>query len=39
LAKGQFAEPFTAENHYQPARYYLIYGFFSGHPVERPPGE
>lgn len=38
LAKGQFAEPFTAENHYQPPRYYLTYGFFSGHPAERPEG-
>jgi hypothetical protein len=38
LAKGHFAEPFTAENHYQPPRYYLTYGFFAGHPVERPPG-
>ena len=36
LAKGHFAEPFTAENHYQPPRYYLTYGFFSGHPAERP---
>ena len=33
LAKGKFAEPFTAENHYHPARYYLVYGFFSGHPA------
>ena len=38
LAKGQFAEPFTAVNHYQPPRYYLTYGFFSGHPGERPSG-
>lgn len=37
LAKGHFAEPFTAEHHYQPPRYYLTYGFFSGHPAERPP--
>ncbi len=36
LAKGHFAEPFTAENHYQPPRYYLTYGFFSGHPAEHP---
>jgi hypothetical protein len=35
LAKGQFAEPFTAENHYQPPRYYLTCGFFSGHPAEK----
>ncbi len=35
LAKGQFAEPFTAENHYQPPRYYLTHGFFSGHPAEK----
>jgi hypothetical protein len=39
LAKGQFAEPFTAENHHQPPQYYLTYGFFSRDPVERPPGE
>ena len=36
LTKGQFAEPFTAENHYQPPRYYLTYGFSSGHPAEHP---
>jgi hypothetical protein len=35
LAKGHFAEPFTAENHYQPPRYYLTFGFFSGHPSQR----
>ncbi len=34
LAQGHFAEPFTAENHYQPPRYYLGYGFYSGHPTK-----
>jgi hypothetical protein len=32
LASGKFAEPFTAENHYHPPRYYLAPGFYSGHP-------
>jgi hypothetical protein len=31
LVKDQFAGPFTAENHYQPPRYYLTWGFFAGH--------
>jgi hypothetical protein len=31
LCKGQFAEPFTAENHYEPPRYGLIGRF--GHPA------
>jgi hypothetical protein len=31
LAVGKFAEPFTPENHYHPPRYYLTFGFFSGH--------
>jgi hypothetical protein len=33
LTAGKFAEPFTAENHYHPPRYYLTTGFFSGHPA------
>jgi hypothetical protein len=31
FAAGKFAEPFTAENHYHPPRYYLTHGFISGH--------
>ncbi|MGF1492240.1 MAG: hypothetical protein ACFBSC_07285 [Microcoleaceae cyanobacterium] len=31
LVADQFLEPFTAENHYEPARYYLS-GYFAGHP-------
>ena len=34
LISGQFAEPFTAEYHYEPPRYYLIRG--SGHPRHFP---
>ena len=30
LVSDQFLEPFTAENHYEPARYYLS-GYFAGH--------
>ena len=30
---NKFQAPFTAENYYQPARYYLSQAFFSGHPV------
>ncbi len=32
LVSDQFLEPFTAENHYEPARYYLS-GYFAGHPA------
>ena len=31
LVSDQFLEPFTAEKHYEPARYYLS-GYFAGHP-------
>jgi hypothetical protein len=31
LVTDQFADPFTAENHYQPARYHLVW-YKSGHP-------
>lgn len=31
LISDQFLEPFTAEQHYEPARYYLS-GYFAGHP-------
>ncbi len=31
LVPGQFCEPFTPENHYEPARYWLTSGFVSGH--------
>ncbi|MFB3828045.1 MAG: hypothetical protein ACE15B_14845 [Bryobacteraceae bacterium] len=38
LAGRQFAEPFTAANHYQPARYHLVW-YKSGHPRRvGPPG-
>ena len=30
LVEHKFFEPFTAENHYEPARYYLS-GYISGH--------
>jgi hypothetical protein len=32
LVSDQFLSPFTAENHYEPARYYLS-GYFAGHPA------
>jgi len=32
LAAGNFAEPFTVENHYHPPRYYLTPAFLAGHP-------
>ena len=38
LAGDKFAAPFTAENHYQPARYYMVW-YKSGHPRSvGPPG-
>jgi hypothetical protein len=33
LVDGKFCEPLTPENHYEPARYWLISGFVSGHPA------
>lgn len=32
LTSDKFSEPFTAEHHYEPPRYYLS-GYFSGHPA------
>ncbi len=32
LVHNRFLEPFTAENHYEPPRYYLS-GYFAGHPA------
>ncbi|AOY80327.2 hypothetical protein BJP36_10765 [Moorena producens JHB] len=32
LVSDQFLAPFTAENYYEPARYYL-WGYFAGHPA------
>ena len=32
LVGDLFLKPFTAENHYEPARYYLS-GYFAGHPA------
>jgi len=38
LAGDKFAAPFTAENHYQPPRYYLVW-YKGGHPRQvGPPG-
>lgn len=31
LAQGKFEEPFSAEKHFEPARYYLLRAFLSGH--------
>jgi hypothetical protein len=32
LCGERFCAPFTAENHYEPARFWLVPGFESGHP-------
>ena len=32
LVGDYFHAPFTAENHYEPARYWIVDGFTSGHP-------
>ncbi|MEM7724984.1 MAG: FkbM family methyltransferase [Cyanobacteria bacterium P01_A01_bin.45] len=32
IVSDKFLQPFTAENHYEPARYYLS-GYFAGHPA------
>lgn len=34
LLAESFTSPFTAENHYQPARYWLTPTFISGHPAD-----
>jgi hypothetical protein len=37
LAEDKFCSPFTAENHYEPARYWIIPGFVSGQPASFGP--
>jgi hypothetical protein len=39
LLEDKFAAPFTAENHYQPARYFLEGTFVAGHPPDWGPYE
>ena len=39
LVGDKFFEPFTAENHYQPARYFLWQTFVAGHPPDWGPYE
>ena len=39
LVGDKFLEPFTAENHYQPARYFLWQTFVAGHPPDWGPYE
>jgi hypothetical protein len=39
LVDNKFQEPFTAENHYQPARYFLWQTFVSGHAPDWGPYE
>ncbi|MGE0260375.1 MAG: hypothetical protein AB7T18_16650 [Alphaproteobacteria bacterium] len=39
LLHDRFLAPFTAENHYQPARYFLAGTFFTGHPPDWGPYE
>jgi hypothetical protein len=33
IVGDKFSEPFSAEKHYEPARYYLTFGYSSGHPA------
>jgi hypothetical protein len=35
--ESRFCAPFTAENHYEPARYFLLAAFQAGHPVSLGP--
>lgn len=39
LVGDHFHAPFTAQNHYQPARYWIVDGFTSGHPPRFGPYE
>jgi hypothetical protein len=39
LVKDKFQEPFSAKNHYQPARYFLAGTFVSGHSPDWGPYE
>ncbi|MDP6781070.1 MAG: hypothetical protein QGH32_04885 [Alphaproteobacteria bacterium] len=39
LVGDYFHTPFTAENHYEPARYWIVDGFISGHPPRFGPYE
>jgi hypothetical protein len=39
LLEDRFQAPFTAENHYQPARYFLEGTLFAGHPPDWGPYE
>ncbi len=39
LVGDYFHTPFTAENHYEPARYWIVDGFTSGHPPRFGPYE
>jgi len=39
LVEDHFHPPFTAENHYEPARYWIVDGFTSGHPPRFGPYE
>src|SRR4051794_22887054 len=39
LLKDRFLAPFTAENHYRPARYFLEGTLFAGHPPDWGPYE
>ena len=32
LLDNHFVEPYTAENHYEPGRYWLARGYYSGMP-------
>ena len=34
LLNDKFCKPYSAENHYEPARFFLINGMISGHPTQ-----
>ena len=37
VSESRFCAPFTAENHYEPSRYFLLPAFQAGHPVNWGP--
>jgi hypothetical protein len=37
VSESRFCAPFTAENHYEPSRYFLLPAFQAGHPVNFGP--
>jgi len=37
VSESRFCAPFTAENHYEPSRYFLLLAFQAGHPLNWGP--